>query len=171
MQRRLLLLGLSALACGAASAQSPGHLNVPGRDMVLASFSPLAGTQSNVHQWLGHMRPDGQVEPMAPDVLHKQTLVLQDIALVVFRPHGPTSVPESGEIYLGDVDAANKGRPLQDQVALVRYTMPAYESRLVLRVSIAAGRAYSGWRQPVVMHYGPAAVQINVKAHGYVVPN
>lgn len=164
----IAVLGLSAFG---ASAQAPGHLNVPGMQTVYSHFGALPGLPSNQQQWLGFFLPDGRVEPTYPDILQKQTLSLMDFTLLVYRPNGPAGVDESGEIYLGDVDASQKGRPLQDQMPIVRYTMPAKETRLVLRVTLAAGRAFSGYRQPVVVHYGPAGVLVNARALGYVVPN
>jgi hypothetical protein len=170
MKRRLLLSALT-LGAGAAWAQSAGHLNVPGAQMVLSHFNPMPGTQAHIHQWLGLTRPDGSVEPMVPDHLMRQTLVLQDIVLMVFRPHGPTGSSDYGEIYLGDVDASNKARPVLDQTALAHYTMGGKDARLILRVPILSGRAYSGWRQPVLVHSGSAGIQINARAHGYLVAN
>lgn len=162
------VLGLSALA---ASAQPVGHLNVPAMQSSHSYFGATPGLPSNQYHWLGLMYPDGRADPMQPDLLLKQTLSLMDLVFLVVRPNGPAGVEESGEIYLGDVDASLKGRPLQDQLPVVRYTMPAKESRLVLQVTLAAGRAFGGYRQPVIVHYGPAGVVVNARAIGYVVPN
>jgi hypothetical protein len=164
----LALLGLSALS---ASAQAPGHLNVPGLQTVHSHYQAMSGTRSNEHQWLGLVFPDGRVQPMQYDQLTKQTLTLMDVIILVYRPNGPTGADESGEIYLGDQDASQKGRPLQDQMPLVRYTIPGNESRVLLRVSLGAGRAFSGYRHPVLIHYGPYNAQIGVRTLGYVVPN
>jgi hypothetical protein len=175
MKRRTLLLPIAVVALAAATpaawSQALGHLNVPWRQMVLSHFNPMSGTQSNIHQWLGVSYPDGTADPMLPDSLVRQTLVLQDVVLLVFRPNGPTTVAESGEVYLAEVDATQKARPVVGQTALVHYTMPANETRLVLRVSIAAGHAFSVYRHPAFVHSGPTGVQINVRANGYLLPN
>ena len=164
----LAVLGLSALT---ASAQAPGHLNVPGMQTVHSYYQAMSGTRSNEYQWLGLVFPDGRVQPMQYDQLTKQTLTIMDLIILVYRPTGPTGTDETGEIYLGDHDASLKGRPLQDQMPLVRYTIPGNESRVVLRVSLGAGRAFSGYRQPVLIHYGPYNAQIGARTLGYVVPN
>ena len=162
------VLGLCTLA---ASAQPVGHLNVPAMQSTHSYFGTTPGLPGHQYHWLGLNYPDGRADPMHPDLLHKQTLTLMDLVFLVVRPNGPAGVDESGEIYLGDVDASLKGRPLQDQLPVVRYTMPAKESRLVLQVTLSAGRAFSGYRQPVVVHYGPAGVLVNARAIGYIVPN
>jgi len=171
MFKRILLSLLLGLAALSASAQIAGHLGVPGAQMVYSSFGPITGLPANHQYPFSLVRPDGTVEPMTSTLLLKQTLVYLDVVVIVYRPGGAVSWPESGEIYLGDVDASQRSRPLQDQAPLLRYTMPANESRLVLRVSLAAGRAYGGYRQPVAVHYGPAGIDMNVRANGYVLAN
>ncbi len=171
MPKRILPALLLSLVALSASAQPAGHLGVPGAQMVHSSFGPIAGLPANQQYIHGYVRPDGTAELATSNLLLKQTLVFMDIVVIVHRPGGAVSWPESGEIYLGDADATQKGRPVQDQAPLLRYTMPAYESRLVLRVSLAAGRAYGGYRQPVAVHYGPAGIDMNVRASGYVLAN
>lgn len=164
----VLALGLASFG---ASAQTAGHLGVPGAQMVYSSFGPVPGLPPNMHYPTGMTRPDGTTEALMGSFLFKQTLVYIDIVVIVYRPGGAVSWPESGEIYLGDSDSTQKMRPLQDQMPLLRYTMPANESRLVLRVSLAAGRAFGGIRQPVAVHYGPVGIEMNLRANGYALVN
>lgn len=162
-----------AAVCGAgtARAQVPGHLNVPGSQMIHAGFTPMPGLPTHHHHLLNVVRPDGTQDMPGAGYLHKQTLVAMDATIIVWRNGAASGWPESGEVYLGDVDVTQKGRPIQDQWPLVRYTMPANETRLVLRVPLIAGRAFAGARHPVVVHHGPPGIEINPRLSGYVLPH
>lgn len=173
--RTLVVIVTSALALTAgtgAFAQQAGHLGVPGVQMVRADLGTIAGLPAQHYYLINVVRPDGVADTLSSTYLVKQTLVFNELTLIVVRRGGvPVGYAESGEIYLGSYDSRSKGRPLNDQAALLRYTMPASESRLVLRVPLEAGRAFSAYQHPVVIHYGPPDIDLNVRAHGYVASN
>ncbi|HXF47294.1 MAG TPA: hypothetical protein VNK91_14355 [Burkholderiaceae bacterium] len=160
--------------CGwisACAAQSVGHLNVPAAQMVRSDFAATSGTAQPLHL-LNVVRPNGVYDTLAKDYLDRQTLVLTDFTFIVFRSNGAAyAYPEFGEIYVAAVDIAQRGRPVADQQILARYTIPANESRIVVRVSIGAGRAFSGAHWPAIAHYGPPGVEINARANGYLLGN
>jgi hypothetical protein len=162
------------LACPAfaAVAQVNGHLNVPGAQMVYSGFAPQNGLPQNQHYLLNTVHPDGTVDTMSSAYLVKQTLVYIDFVLLLYRnSNSVLSSPETGEVYLADYDSSLKGKPVQDQWPLVRYTIPANEGRAIVHVSLPAGRAYSGYRQPMLISYGTTSVTLNGRALGYVMPN
>ena len=173
--RRLLsvcALLVAAAAPLSAAAQAIGHLGVPATQMVYANLGPVAGLPQNQHFFNGYTLPDGTQEPWSSGLLRKQTLVLTDFLLLVYR--SPSSNPanaETGEVYLADFDAVQRSRPLQDQWPLVHYTIPVGEGRIVLHVPIAAGRAFGGYRQPALVNYINPNTVLNARVFGYLLPN
>lgn len=155
----------------ACAAQAVGHLNVPAAQMVRSDFAATTGTAQPLHL-LNVVRPNGVYDTLAKDYLDRQTLVLTDFTFIAFRSNGAAyTYPESGEIYVAAVDIAQRGRPVADQQILARYTIPPNEYRVVVRVSIGAGRAFSGTLWPAITHYGPPGVEINARANGYLLAN
>jgi len=173
--RRLFSACALALAVAlpfAAFAQAIGHLNVPAAQMVHATLGPQAGSPQNQHFFNGYTLPDGTQEPWSSSMLRKQTFVVTDFTILVYRASSSNpSYAESGEIYLADFDASLRGRPLQDQFPLVHYTIPVGEGRVVLQVPIAAGRAFGGYRQPALVNYINPNTVISGRAFGYLLPN
>ncbi len=162
-----------ALACAALAAQAQplGHLGVPGMQQVHSGFATVPGLPATHHYLLNVVHPDATVDTMSSAYLVKQTLVYTDFVLLLWRnPKSAFGNADSGEIYLADYDSSQKGWPLQDQMPLVRYTIPPNESRAVVRVTMTAGRAYGGYRQPLLVNYS-GTVDMNARALGYVVPN
>lgn len=155
----------------ACAAQAVGHLNVPAAQMVRSDFAATAGTAQPLHL-LNVVRPNGGYDTLAKDYLDRQTMVLTDFTFILYRSNGAAyTYPESGEIYVAAVDVSQRGRPVADQQILARYTIPPNESRVVVRVSIGAGRAFSGTHWPAITHYGPSGVEVNARANGYLLPN
>jgi hypothetical protein len=164
----VLALGGGAIA---AQAQPAGHLGVPGMQQVHSGFAQSPGLPGQNHYLLNVVHPDGTVGTMSSGYLAKQTLVYTDFVLLLWRnAHSTIGNPDSGEIYLADYDSTQKSRPMQDQMPLVRFTIAPNETRAVMRVTMTAGRAYSGYRQPLLVNYS-GTVDMNARALGYLLPN
>ena len=171
LHKRLCALVLGCCTAWSVWGQPVGHLNVPGMQHVHSGFTQVPSLPSSHHYLLNVVHPDGTVDTMSSAYLVKQTLVYTDVVLLLWRnANSAIGNPESGEVYLADYDSSQKGRPLQDQMPLVRFTIPPNETRAVVRVTLAAGRAYSGYRQPLLVNYS-GSVDMNARALGYVVPN
>lgn len=169
---RRLMVGMAA-CCVAVSgwSQPVGHLSVPGMQHVHSGFAQVPSLPSTHHYLLNVVHPDATHDTMSSGYLAKQTLVYTDFVLLLWRNANSTpGNADSGEIYLADYDSSQKSRPMQDQMVLVRFTIPPNETRTVVRVTIAAGRAYSGYRQPLLINYS-GTVDMNARALGYLVPN
>lgn len=169
---RRLMVGMAA-CCVAVSgwSQPVGHLSVPGMQHVHSGFAQVPSLPSTHHYLLNVVHPDATHDTMSSGYLAKQTLVYTDFVLLLWRnAKSALGNADSGEIYLADYDSSQKSRPMQDQMVLVRFTIPPNETRAVVRVTVAAGRAYSGYRQPLLINYS-GTVDMNARALGYLVPN